>query len=65
MAKFSVEYKHEKTYSEKVEIEISLNQRPDKDDYQSILDSIETLNKIAHKYIKLDEVKKDEKTTSK
>lgn len=51
MAKFEVHYKQSASYEEKVEIDICLSQRPDKEEYQSMLDAIDTLNKIAQKYV--------------
>ena len=51
MAKFEISYNQSVDYDEKVEVDIRLNKRPDKEEYQTILDAIETLDKIAKKYV--------------
>lgn len=51
MAKFETHYVQSASYDEKVEVDIRLSQRPTKEDYQNILDAIETLNKVAQKYV--------------
>ncbi len=51
MAKFELHYSHEASYESKVEIDIRLNKRPTKEEYQDMLDAIETLNTVAQKYV--------------
>ena len=57
MAKFEIAYNQSIGYDEKVEVDIRLNKRPDKEEYQTILDAIETLDKIAKKYVVIPPVK--------
>lgn len=51
MAKFEITYNQSIGYEQKVEVDVRLNKRPDKEEYQTILDAIETLDKIAKKYM--------------
>lgn len=51
MAKFEVHYNQYIDYDNKVEADIRLASRPTKEEYQEILDAIETLNQIAQKYV--------------
>lgn len=60
MAKFELNYKHSRDYSEKIEISIALNVRPSKEDYEDMLTAIATIDKMK-KYIKLDETTKETK----
>ena len=61
MAKFEISYNQSVGYDEKVEVDIRLNKRPDKEEYQTILDAIETLDKIAKKYVVVPPVDKTTK----
>ena len=51
MVKFELEYNHTNDYDNKITLEIRLKTRPDKDDYQSMLDAIDTLSKLQSKYL--------------
>jgi len=51
MAKFELHYNQSVGYDDKVEIDIRLESRPTKAEYQEMLDAIETLNKVAQKYV--------------
>jgi hypothetical protein len=51
MAKFELHYNQSASYENKVEVDIRLETRPTKVEYQDMLDAIETLNKVAQKYV--------------
>ena len=53
MAKFELNYKHSKDFSEKVELEIRLEKRPLQSDYKKMLEAIDILNEVAQKYVKI------------
>lgn len=51
MARFEVHYRHEIDYDDRIVLEIKLRRRPSKEDYQSMLTAIETLDKLREKYL--------------
>lgn len=51
MAKFELYYNQNASYENKVEVDIRLETPPTKTEYQDMLDAIETLNKVAQKYV--------------
>ena len=61
MSKFSLSYKHRQDYDDKIEVEISLKNRPLKEDYQKMLDAIKLLDEIRAKYLPPIEPPKKEK----
>lgn len=50
MAKFELNYKQSQDYDDKVDLEIRLKVRPTQEDYKTMLDAIELLDKIAKVY---------------
>lgn len=54
MAKFELNYDQTLGYSNKVIVNIALETRPTKVEYQDMLDAIETLHKISQKYLVVD-----------
>ena len=51
MSKFELNYKEEVDYEEKIDLEIRLKIKPDTEDYQTILDAVDALDKVAQKYL--------------
>lgn len=51
MAKFELHYNQGAEYDHKVEVDIRLQNRPTQQEYQDMLDAIDTLDKVAKKYV--------------
>lgn len=51
MAKFELHYNQSAEYDHKIEVDILLQNRPTQQEYQDMLDAIDTLDKVAKKYV--------------
>lgn len=55
MNDFSVEFREERSYKERVIVEVKLECTPPSEDYQKILDAVDTLKQISAMYIKMEQ----------
>lgn len=60
MTRFSLHYKHREDYDDRIELDINLQVRPKKEDYQKLLDAIKLLDEVRAAYIKPAKLKQEE-----
>lgn len=54
MAKFELHYTHNISYDNKMEVDIRLQKRPTKTDYQTMVDAIALIDGLREKYLPKD-----------
>lgn len=50
MSKFELNYEHGE-YGKRIKLEVELDQRPNKEDYQTLLDVVDKLSELQKKYL--------------